>query len=545
VSFTEDERSHLLEAGETQREVNQYAIGVAELLAQEASDSKEALAAVAEAGEANAPPAAPAAPVVQVAPASPVLVAPLQAPSAMLAGAYPVALPRSKTVLVQGAAVVPQPYAAGLQKLRSTPVTGGEVQGASMRAAKTYIPLQAWAPSIRRARHTVAVVQPSTSAPPGESSSIVRSLSASVGQVGEIPDDVVSGRQVIKDNVVSCDLRMYKMGGGRIQHGWELRQLKHRIPTKEEMNSVSDAEKRLKEEKLADASASGDAAPKCPETFDELQNQFLTKYEDDIKWEMPGVTLQKADVGVKVQERFMEAAQQLSNPDEQLIATYHGTNSDNFQSIQQKGLLVPGHGGVSVANGSAHGVGVYTAKLGSSRLSKNFCQGGDKMFVCAVADPKGEKLAAPASALRAVQKWIGTSQPGGQRYHRNHHKAAGAPASSKIGNQVGHRERNHVRHVGDAVVVFDERCVTPLLVANGIKEGGSFSTTSFAGNVAKPGAVLATRQVKVGEQHFWVPPEEDRWRKGMLVRRVMNTKARDADRRLAREEKEAELHGAA
>merc|ERR1712154_610236 len=100
-------------------------------------------------------------------------------------------------------------------------------------------------------------------------------------------------------------------------------------------------------------------------------------------------------------------------------------------------------------------------------------------------------------------------------------QAARAAASGKMGNQAVHRETKHVRHVGDAVVVFDERCVTPLFVAEGIRVS---PTTPLS---AKPRQnQVATRQLLVGDEHFWVPPEEDRWRKGMLVRRVWNCKAR-------------------
>lgn len=41
---------------------------------------------------------------------------------------------------------------------------------------------------------------------------------------------------------------------------------------------------------------------------------------------------------------------------------FHGTNSKNIVSIVRNGLIVPGSHGVTVANGSVHGVGIYTAK---------------------------------------------------------------------------------------------------------------------------------------------------------------------------------------
>ena len=41
---------------------------------------------------------------------------------------------------------------------------------------------------------------------------------------------------------------------------------------------------------------------------------------------------------------------------------YHGTRRSNIASICKRGLLLPGHEGVKVVNGSAHGVGIYTAR---------------------------------------------------------------------------------------------------------------------------------------------------------------------------------------
>lgn len=300
---------------------------------------------------------------------------------------------------------------------------------------------------------------------------------------------------------------------------------------------VADAEKQWREEHRGEAQS-------APQTFGQLQDQFMQEYGAEIRKEMPGVTLTKADVGESVQKRFMGAVQSLSDPQAQLLPTYHGTKAENFGSIQERGLLVPTHGGVTVVNGSANGVGVYTARLGSASLSKGFAPDG-KMLVCAVADPKDDKLAPPASAASgpAPQKWTGTRVPGGQRYHRITQKATEASSSAAPGRTVC-RESNHVRYARDAVVVFDERCVAPLFVAENINEkspdpAAYLSPAVFAGNrdVIKPGVAtqVATNQVRVGEQRLWQPAQEDRWRKGVLVRRVWNTKERDAHRSQARE----------
>lgn len=56
--------------------------------------------------------------------------------------------------------------------------------------------------------------------------------------------------------------------------------------------------------------------------------------------------------------------------------TYHGTKQGNIRSIAHQGLLLPGVGGHTVKNGSTHGLGVYTARLGSAGLSKVAWLGG-------------------------------------------------------------------------------------------------------------------------------------------------------------------------
>lgn len=65
------------------------------------------------------------------------------------------------------------------------------------------------------------------------------------------------------------------------------------------------------------------------------------------------------------------------------VLLFHGTASRNIKSIQDDGLRVPytGQSPISVANGSAYGVGVYTAKDPS--VSNYYTQGCKQMFICA------------------------------------------------------------------------------------------------------------------------------------------------------------------
>lgn len=62
--------------------------------------------------------------------------------------------------------------------------------------------------------------------------------------------------------------------------------------------------------------------------------------------------------------------------------SFHGTDPKNIQSIIQNGFFVPGtQKGIDVANGSAYGVGIYSARTPS--ISLGYCRGGNQMFVCA------------------------------------------------------------------------------------------------------------------------------------------------------------------
>jgi len=443
---------------------------------------------------------------------------------------------RGQTVIVQ-TNVAPKPHITpGLAKLSSTPITGPEQQVASTRAAKAYIPLRAW---VVPAPRPAAAQQP-----PGETNGTRAENATGVDDGDTVSDDGETGefRTQRQDKLArQKEVLQYEYRGpGRITHGWELRQLKHRIPSPQEMSSVADAEKALQEKQREMGPTRA-----APATFDQLQDQFLEQYSEAIKSEMPGVELTKAKVAPKVQNRFMNTVQQLSCPTQQLMPTYHGTASSNFPGILEKGLLVPKHDGVTVANGSMHGVGVYTAEMGAAWLSKGFVRDDDKMFVCAVADPKDDKLARPTAGETggSVQpRWTGA---GGQRFHRITQKAT--EASSKREGKLETRESKQVKYARNAVVVFDERCVTPLLVASNINDQAAAtmqsSAAAFVSNSVAhrplPGKAIpiATHAVRVGDQQLWVPPEEDRWKQGMKVRRVWNAKEHDKQRQFERASK--------
>lgn len=134
-----------------------------------------------------------------------------------------------------------------------------------------------------------------------------------------------------------------------------------------------------------------------------------------------------------VQQKFLTATEELEG---KLIPTYHGTSEHNLPSIFQRGLLVPyeANNGIRVANGSAHGVGIYTASMESPQLSLGFIRPSSRarqLLVCGVLDDavqSGELKSFGALTVKA--------------------------------------ESEAVRHVGNAVVIFDSRRVAPLFVAS-------------------------------------------------------------------------------
>jgi len=251
---------------------------------------------------------------------------------------------------------------------------------------------------------------------------------------------------------------------------------------------------------------------KAPKSFQDLQRGFLQTYGQRIKAELPGVRLVPTQVGSHVEQGFLRSMQQ---EDVQLQPAYHGTLRKNFDLIQANGLLVPGTGGVTVANGSAHGVGIYTAKLGASQLSKGFSRDSKDIFVCAVAD------------------------------------SSHCEKGHELGSLTLHSESRDVRHVGNAMVVFDSKRVAPLFVAQSTPDIASQdlleSHKPTHKPTDKPKTLLADgshkagkQQILIGDQKIWELPEANNSRDAKLLRRRMEAKTRDITRRSARDHKLSE-----
>jgi len=66
------------------------------------------------------------------------------------------------------------------------------------------------------------------------------------------------------------------------------------------------------------------------------------------------------------------------------VLCYHGTNVENFPSIRERGLLVPGQGNeLKVVNGSAFGKGIYLAT--KPNISLGYVRGASEMIVAAAS----------------------------------------------------------------------------------------------------------------------------------------------------------------
>lgn len=171
--------------------------------------------------------------------------------------------------------------------------------------------------------------------------------------------------------------------------------------------------------------------------FIELQKKFLMDYGPSFCTELSRsmkkiIHVRPAPVSADVQKRFLDARTTLTGT---LKPGYHGTNIDNLSSIYKAGLQIPGQGGnnIKVANGSAHGLGIYVAEVSNPHLSWGFCRAPEeikkKMMVCGILDDS------PHS--------IGFN-------------------SYTMGIRTVSSESKNIRHVDSAIVIFDDRRIAPL-----------------------------------------------------------------------------------
>eukprot|EP00931_Biecheleriopsis_adriatica_P089035 TRINITY_DN63230_c0_g1_i1.p1 TRINITY_DN63230_c0_g1~~TRINITY_DN63230_c0_g1_i1.p1 ORF type:complete len:645 (+),score=108.07 TRINITY_DN63230_c0_g1_i1:49-1983(+) len=479
------------------------------------------------------------------------------APQTIKAAVDPKLLARGTTV--NGPISSSAPFVGACPRTVSVPVTSFE-QGAAMKhAAKAHVPLQAWQEvghKLHPPASTSTVLQPT-----GSSSAVAITPEADLVCPEEQPQ---SHRQRIRSSGNFYRMRDWSPPRYRITRPEYLRAIRARIPSASELSALQDAQQRLAEASapaLPGAAVQENVDLSSSNNFESFQQGFMKHYGAQIKEELPGVELRPAPLAESVQRKFMSSL----DSDVEVQAAYHGTSRRNFDPILSKGLLVPGHGGVSVAHGSAHGVGIYTAKLGASSLSRSFCD-SDSFLVCAVADDATKKSTAapePAGAGQpgmagrsAAAKWTG-SGPCGSRHHRVTQKASSstAPAFSQtrlLGNHELHRESCNVRHVGSAMVVFDESRVAPVFVASNIGFHGrpavqqvqgiqqpwpSTGNPNLRGALPGGGFQTGSHQLAVGNERLWAPPEELKWKKGTELRRHIESKQRDVRRQAQRDAK--------
>jgi len=341
---------------------------------------------------------------------------------------------------------------------------------------------------------------------------------------------------------------------------WLLRQ---RIPTDAELNVVdialSQRKAELRQVYGADEEFQKRAAPGNKE-FERMRDDFEQKYGQNVKTELQqtyGQTfkLVPADLAPSVQDRFMNSVKQDGDP----TYGYHGTRKGAIPHILDRGLLVPGAGsGVRVHNGSAHGVGIYTAMPGNSYLSRGFAE-GPNMLVCGIVDPAAE--AVPSLAAQAAPALRTHAAQPAAIQHRNHHKpgalpTAGAPAlPSAVYHRVAQRESDHVKVVGAARILLKNDLVAPLFVAQPVSAQETFER---AGNssVVQPKATQqpklskmadclgyrgGSRQVYLAEtnQKYWIPGGADEG--GIPAKRKFEQKKRNQLRGQLRDEKQAAM----
>lgn len=168
--------------------------------------------------------------------------------------------------------------------------------------------------------------------------------------------------------------------------------------------------------------------------FNRLRNIFLRQHGSCIlrhlykAFPLNSLRLVEAPVSESIQLAFLEAWKNGAGPSLALRPAFHGTATRNLTSIFDRGLLIPGVGNkLRVEHGAAHGRGIYTAKVHNPNLSAGFARCISGMLVVGVLD---DALAAD------VQKWLGS--------------------------RIVQAESKAIRHVGDAMVIFDPSRVLPL-----------------------------------------------------------------------------------
>lgn len=201
--------------------------------------------------------------------------------------------------------------------------------------------------------------------------------------------------------------------------------------------------------------------------FVKLQDAFWEHHKNTLSYTFgPNAVLSKTCLSGGLENQFMRRLRACAGAWENSVClAFHGTKTKNFSSIFRKGFLLPGThpGRVPIANGNAHGPGIYTAKEGCADLSHGFCD-SKSMLVCGVIDHDkyGDIDKVTDNSVRLLRIGRFPKQPSGPTRIPPIAPTSGPP-NRMLGNYMVSRETREVRHVGDAMVVFNPGCVVPLL----------------------------------------------------------------------------------
>ena len=169
-----------------------------------------------------------------------------------------------------------------------------------------------------------------------------------------------------------------------------VRMAKRRPPLPEELAELAAAkaeEIRRKDQRQAEMAFS---LSQGSNSFQDLLAHFEGTFGPTVMEALEGVLedvqLEEIRLSQEVQNRFFK--QISKNGMGEMRPAFHGTNADNYPSIFERGLLIPGLGlgaDLEIVHGAAHGRGIYTANVDAAWLSKGFCT-KPSMLVCAVLD---------------------------------------------------------------------------------------------------------------------------------------------------------------
>jgi hypothetical protein len=297
-------------------------------------------------------------------------------------------------------------------------------------------------------------------------------------------------------------------------------------------------------------------------SFEELRSSFLKQNQSEL--DGAGMdALMPAPIAPHIKSRFLSTCNEHGK--ESLVMGYHGTPARNHNSIFQSGLMIPGNGSVRIANGNAHGRGIYIAEKGAHNLSMGFLRGDPHLLVCGVVDntlapAKEDQRAVPSPSENKKLRFLFHGASLAHRCHRRPWNAKDNQSKQQqqqyVGCQPLYAETHEVRHAGNAMVIRDEQHVAPLFIASirGSAPYGIHNIGPGQGphivvepdpnpNVNRIGQVefSACHQVMDprDDEHHWLTPEGSTCRHGRNVKRRFEKKLWHLERRGMREEKYA------